>query len=304
MTNSNNFVSNTKGNFQIFPDENFVDLTLFQYGREACRPGQLFGPARRSHYLFHYILSGTGTLDHTSADGRSLHFNVRSGQGFLICPGEVNTYIADTEHPWEYMWVEFDGIRAVECLRLAGLSSDEPIYRDHSKALRQEMAAQMELLVSKNERSALATLGHFYLFMDLLIRSAAGYQPPQRDNSLRSFYVHEGIVFIEQNFQNDISIEEIAAHCGVNRSYFGKIFKQSVGKSPQEFLIYYRMTRAAELLKLTSLSIADVGKATGYPDQMHFSRAFRRYYGLSPSQWRSANRIPGRDVKGQETNET
>lgn len=70
--------------------------------------------------------------------------------------------------------------------------------------------------------------------------------------------------YIEQNFQNDISIEDIARVCGINRSYLGKIFKNSVGHSPQEFLMNYRMIKATELLKLTSLSIADVGSAVGY----------------------------------------
>lgn len=92
--------------------------------------------------------------------------------------------------------------------------------------------------------------------------------------------------FIEQNFQNDISIEDIAACCGLNRSYFGKIFHDTIGRSPQEFLISYRMTKAAELLKITALSIADIGNAVGYPNQLHFSRAFKNVYGLSPRNWR------------------
>ena len=54
--------------------------------------------------------------------------------------------------------------------------------------------------------------------------------------------------YIEQNFQNDISIEDIARVCGINRSYLGKIFKNSVGHSPQEFLMNYRMIKATELL--------------------------------------------------------
>ena len=74
------------------------------------------------------------------------------------------------------------------------------------------------------------------------------------------------------------------------RSYFGRIFREAVGKSPQEFLISYRMTRATELLKLTELSIGDIGNAVGYPNQLHFSRAFRSVYGISPRQWRTENK--------------
>ena len=135
------------------------------------------------------------------------------------------------------------------------------------------------------------SIGHLYLFLDSLVRSAmsASSSLTNRGNNLRDFYLKEAFSFIEQNFQNDISIEDIAACCGLNRSYFGKIFRESMGKSPQEFLISYRMTKAAELLKLTRLSVADIGNAVGYPNQLHFSRAFKNIYGISPRQWRYEN---------------
>ncbi len=108
---------------------------------------------------------------------------------------------------------------------------------------------------------------------------------------MSDFYIKESLSFIEQNFQNDISIEDISHFCNLNRSYFGKIFRDNVGKSPQEFLISYRMSKAVELLKLTKLSIADIGNAVGYPNQLHFSRAFKNVYGTSPRQWRSENKM-------------
>ena len=132
-------------------------------------------------------------------------------------------------------------------------------------------------------------IGHLYLFIDCLLRSSTSAQI-SKGNSLRDFYIKEAFSFIEQNFQNDISVEDIAASCGLNRSYFGKIFHENTGKSPQDFLITYRMTKAAELLKLTDFSIADIGNAVGYPNQLHFSRAFKNVYGASPRQWRNENR--------------
>ena len=44
--------------FSIFPNERFMDLTLYQYGYEACDPLHSFGPFVRNHYLFHYVISG------------------------------------------------------------------------------------------------------------------------------------------------------------------------------------------------------------------------------------------------------
>ncbi len=86
--------------FHIFPNENFIDLCLYQYGYEKCDPGHSFGPAARNHYLFHYILTGTGTLLADDTKGVTQTYQIRSGQGFMIFPGQVTTYIADSNVPW------------------------------------------------------------------------------------------------------------------------------------------------------------------------------------------------------------
>lgn len=276
--------------FSVFPNENFVDLGLYQYGWEQCKPSHSFGPAARNHYLFHYVISGTGKLLADKSPGNTVEYQIKSGQGFMLFPHQVSTYIADHELPWEYVWIEFDGLRAKEAIEIAGLRPDSPVYRTSSKDLRNDMMSEMLYIVQHSNEAPLHLIGHLYLFLDYLMRSANSVRMNQ-GGKLRDFYIKEALTFIEQNFQNDISIEDIADSCGLNRSYFGKIFHDSIGKSPQEFLINYRMTKAAELLKLTSLSIADIGNAVGYPNQLHFSRAFKKIYGISPRNWRSENRL-------------
>lgn len=206
----------------------------------------------------------------------------------MIFPHQICTYIADHEIPWEYVWIEFDGLRAKETVELAGLSPDQPVYRARYKDILESMKQEMLYIVNHKDESPFHLIGHLYLFIDSFVRSATSGQV-NKGNSLRDFYIKEAFSFIEQNFQNDISIEEIASFCGLNRSYFGKIFRENTGKSPQDFLISYRMTKATELLKLTGLSVGDIGNAVGYPNQLHFSRAFKNTYGISPRQWRNEN---------------
>lgn len=274
--------------FSVFPSENFIDLGLYQFGWEQCDPSHSFGPAARNHYLFHLCLSGTGTLIAENSKGESITYQIKSGQGFMMFPHQICTYIADREIPWEYAWLEFDGLRAKETIELAGISHDQPIYKARYKDIAEIMKSEMLYIVNHKDASSFHLIGHLHLFIDSFIRSSSAMQSRQ-SNTLRDFYIKEAISFIEQNFQNDISVEDIAHSCGLNRSYFGKIFHENMGKSPQEFLISYRMTKAAELLKLTKLSIGDVGNAVGYPNQLHFSRAFKNVYGISPRQWREEN---------------
>lgn len=272
--------------FSIFPNESFMDLKLYQYGWEKCEPGHSFGPAARNHYLFHYVISGTGTLLAENARGETQTYQIKSGQGFLLFPGQISTYVADPSIPWEYIWLEFDGLRVMEAIDLTELSLDSPVYRPYSRELREQMTAEMLYIAQHAKESPFHLIGHLYLFLDYFTRSCRSAKPAPH-GKMSDFYIKEAISYIEQNFQNNITVEEIASVCGINRSYFGKIFHRSVGKSPQEFLISYRMAKAAELLKLTSLSIADIGNAVGYENQLHFSRAFKSVYGVSPRNWRN-----------------
>ena len=276
--------------FSIFPNQNFVDLGLFQFGWERCTPAHSFGPAARNHYLFHYILSGTGTLMADDSKGVTQTYSIKSMQGFMIFPNQITTYVADKQLPWEYVWLEFDGLRVKSLLDTIGLSLDKPVYHARNKSLREDMANEMLYISRHKDESPFHLIGHLYLFLDYLLRSAADEQL-EHGSKLREFYIHEALTYIEHNFQNEITIEDIAGVCGLNSAYFGKIFKEALGKPPQEFLLNYRMLKAAELLKLPSLSIGDVGLAVGYANQMHFSRAFKNNYGISPREWRYQNHI-------------
>lgn len=185
--------------FSIFPNENFVDLGLYQYGWEQCEPAHSFGPASRNHYLFHYVLSGDGTLMANDTEGVTQTYHIKSGQGFLIFPGQITTYISSSDTPWDYIWIEFDGLRVREALELAGLSVDSPVYHARYRDLREDMKNEMLHIVQSKDAPPFHLIGHLYLFLDYLMRSAAPIHTPKR-SKLRDFYIKEACSFIELNF--------------------------------------------------------------------------------------------------------
>jgi AraC-like DNA-binding protein len=276
--------------FTIFPSMTFVDLGLYQFGREDCEPAHSFGPAIRNHYLFHYILRGKGTFIWQDTKGHDHETQLKAGQGFLISPRQITTYVADERIPWEYCWLEFDGLRARESLELTGLSVNQPVYNPVHHEFEEKMRDEMLYIVKNKKETPFHLIGHLYVFLDALTRSVTDYRPA--NSKVRDFYIKEALAYIENNYMYDISVEDIAESSGLNRSYFGKIFRESVGKTPQEFLIGYRMIKAAELLRLTQYPVGEIGSAVGYPNQLHFSRAFKSVYGMSPRNWRKLNAEP------------
>ena len=279
--------------FDVFRSDKNIDLTLFQYGWENCAPLHSYGPAKRNHYLFHFIFGGKGYLSSDDSAGQTHLYKLEANQGFLICPGQVNTYYADEKTPWEYAWLEFDGVKALEYMEMAGLGWDRPVYhlkkREEGALLKEELMA----IVDNPFRSSINQIGHLYLFFDALIRSSVNRKTMVQSGKMRDTYIKEAISFIEMNYGRAISVEDIADFCNINRSYLNRLFKESTGKTLQNFLMYYRMNRAAELLKVSELTVNEIGKRCGYQNQLHFSRAFKTIFGLSPMQWKKKEKEEG-----------
>lgn len=276
--------------FAVFPDEDLLDLRPFQYGWEQCAPLHSFGPYVRNHYLFHYVISGRGFLDSNSMDSTSQHYDLEAGQGFLICPGQINTYGADQFQPWKYVWLEFDGMRAAKYLDEAGLNLSQPIYRPTSMEGAAQVQDALLYMAEHPDASHLQLIAHLYFFLDALIQTSSTRQSP-RATQLQDFYIHEAINYMEKHYQWELTVEEIANACQLNRTYFSKLFKAKRGCPPQEFLIRLRLSKAADLLRTTSVSIGDICASCGYPNQLYFSQAFKQHYGLPPREWRAKNKV-------------
>ena len=146
-------------------------------------------------------------------------------------------------------------------------------------------------IADHSEASSLELIGHLYLFLDGLVQSSATRREI-KGTQLKDFYIQEAVTYIEQNYRRNLSVEEIADACRLNRSYFSKLFKDCMGCPPQEFVIRMRLSKATELMKTSGLSIGEIAIRCGYPNQMHFSRAFKKRYGISPREWRTQNGIP------------
>ena len=274
--------------YNLFPVQSFIDCNIIQCGWEACKPSYSFGPAARNHYLFHYILSGKGSFSALDSKGENHTYTLTQGQGFLICPNQQTMYVADEKHPWEYTWVEFDGLKPPEFLNLAGLDFDHSIYYSDDEIMQKVLRDELLYLTNHGAESMLHLTGHLYLFLDALQKSSVNRRPLEKGN-VNNFYVEEAIAFIENNYFSNITVEDIAVFCNLNRSYFSKIFKDITKSTPQEFLIHYRMGKACDFLKDRSLSIADIGVKVGYHHPLRFSRAFKNIHGVSPREWRYTN---------------
>ncbi len=265
----------------------FVDMTksndfyLFEVGRYKCIPKYSFGPVVRTRTIFHYVLSGKGYLIINNK-----RYDIHTNQGFLI-PTQVKAYYeADEKDPWEYIWIHVDGPRASELFNSAGINIDNPIFQPTCDA--SEIETYISDIYAHGDEECYC-YAKVYEFFNCLVTKSANKVVHEVDPRLA--YVKSAISYIQLKYSEPINVEEIATACGLNRSYLTRLFKHATGYTPQSYLFTYRMKKASELLLESTETIASTAFLVGYSDSFTFSKAFKRYKNMSPSEYRKMHGI-------------
>ncbi len=95
--------------------------------------------------------------------------------------------------------------------------------------------------------------------------------------------------FVDVQISNDITISDLAAVAGLSQFHFIRAFKDSVGRSPYQYVLSERISDAKEMLSKSDLSIADVALAVGFSDASQLNRVFRKLIGVTPTAFRREN---------------
>ncbi len=104
-----------------------------------------------------------------------------------------------------------------------------------------------------------------------------------------SKYVESILQYIDDNIQNDISLNDVADHVNLTPTYVSKIFKENIGKNYIDYLNESRINKSKQLLSETKLTTKEVGFRVGFNNIQSFFRTFKRYEGITPGQYRDKN---------------
>jgi YesN/AraC family two-component response regulator len=97
--------------------------------------------------------------------------------------------------------------------------------------------------------------------------------------------------YINENYQEDLTLEEVSELLSFDPSYFCRIFKQATGATFTEYLNFVRVCKAEKLLAKTQRSILEISEAVGFSSVSYFNRIFKRHRGCSPRGYRSARYV-------------
>lgn len=127
------------------------------------------------------------------------------------------------------------------------------------------------------------------VFLVKLLQRCGQKRPEEMALSARFTSDHYGQVlgFIRANLDRTISVDDLAGEVGMSPSHFGRVFKETLGQTPMQYVLAYRIEQAVEMMKDASLPLGSIALDCGFADQAHFSRSFKQITGQTPRQYRA-----------------
>ena len=230
--------------------------------------------------IFIYCEEGDGWIE-TEQD----KFKISKNQAFILPAKKYHAYGAGKANPWSIYWLHFCG---------------ENVHL---------FSSIIGKIINIGESDRSRETDRFRLFEEIYQNLDMGYNPENLEYTsfcLMHFlaslkYIHQfreikkvkvtdvvqkSILFMKENLESKITLEDIARDAGYSPSHFGYIFSERTSYSPMDYYNQLKIQRSCSYLQFSDLKIKEIAFRLGYYDPFHFSNAFRQEMGITPKEYR------------------
>jgi AraC-like DNA-binding protein len=213
------------------------------------------------------------------------------GTAYVCCGLEPDVsyfYPPDSREPWTFWWLTFKCQSTENMLKdlinnygsIYQISPEHPVIKRFNAWLENDNSNQF---LSPDQGSLMV--------FDLINMLAKVYNR-KRHVQAQSQLILKAKQAILKQLEKDISCHEIASILGISREHFSRRFKLEAGISPVEFIIKCKINEACGMLKETSMNCKEIAFKLGYENASNFIRAFKKYQGMTPIEFRKKGAIP------------
>lgn len=270
------------------PSEDFLHSSVYitWAGHRHCTPSHQIGPRVMDAYKLVFVLSGKGYLkqgsDHT--------ISLTQGDMFVLFPRERHQYYADEEHPWELMWVSFNGELCKTILDSLDLTLDNYILNNAlTHSIQRTLQTLINSLGDTSDTNRLCATGQLYMLL-AYIKQIMEAKQHSTDQPKQNPCVWKAIRFIEQNYYLNLDVEMLCKHVNYSRSYLSRIFKNEMQMTIPEYTNMIRIQNAKTLLIESDMPMREISTSVGINDSFYFSKLFKKFTGQTPRDFRQGHK--------------
>lgn len=263
--------------FETSPHHNLPIAIVFG-GYEKCAPD--FEISRKSYpyYVIEYPLKGKCELEINSET-----YSLKPGYLAGFSPSCSHHYRCDPDKPMEHIFIAFTGLDAAELFTKCTLNRGAAVFLQRREQVSFLVRSILDRALEKSEYSRQLCCS---LLRALLLEVAHNCALPGQSGTISKETYRKCRRYIDENFPDIPSPGYVADTCNVNVRYMAKLFRQYSDITPQQYIMRLKMNKAAGLLLTTNLTVGKVAEMTGFNDQYHFSRNFKKFHGKSPRKYR------------------
>ncbi len=255
-----NAVCNTGGEFLCPPD------FFWQTGTHTFEQNK-----------FYFITDGKCSI---TVNGRE--YTAQAGQWFFIPAGTPHCYHNLKECAFEKYWMHFDLYPSADLFSMLDLPFFVDVPKDSAVYDLFRRAANAMQSDSLTDRIYLKTCLLMLIAEYICLVHPDGVAVEDTDSRIDQI-----LRFINSNLDKPLSVNDLAAQFHLNPTHFIRYFKEKTGQTPASYIRIRRLETAKRLLESTDMYVSQIIETIGFSDESQFSKQFKKYYALSPRNYRS-----------------
>lgn len=206
------------------------------------------------------------------------------GKFILLFPGEWHSYRPSPKTGWHEYWIGFTGPDIDRKVSAKFLDPHRPLFNVgyHEEIIN---LYKLALKTAQEQGSGFQQILAGIVNLLLGFAYAEHMQTALEDMQVAS-QLNEAKIIMQDNFNRDLSCQEVAARIGMSYSRFRRLFRQYVGFAPAQYLLELKINRSKELLTNSALTCQEIAFESGFEYPSHFNIAFKKKTGITPNQYR------------------
>lgn len=269
---------------------NYKSVPLATY--ETATGSEYNDTSLHNHYEFEILLITGGS---SSVRINDTFYSVEEGDMIFVNPFEIHSVIADREKPYSHCCVCFDYMliidkKVTDAFRTKNLHI-MPVVKSTDIAqpfLKKCFLDIMKLYEEGGEYSDTQIMAYLSLmFVHLLKNNLTKKKPPMTESTA---FCASVMAYVKSHYRENITSGQLAEAISHNHSYFCRKFAKNFGQSFSEYLTLYRLSVSKKYLEEGMENISKIAFLCGFSSHTYFSRCFKKYVGILPSEYKNPNR--------------
>ncbi len=231
----------------------------------------------KSIYVFEYVISGAG---HIECDGKK--YTVKAGDFYFLNRLHSHLYYSDREQPYRKIWVNVRGRLLDGLINAYGLTDGAVVIpNSQTLPLFEKIRSLLSTINVENSDDIMTECSK--VMCELVITAATEHRRVQCSAVSTAERIKD---YIDSGLSYNVTLDDIAQHFYLNKSYIISIFSEKYGYTPKQYILQRKMQAACSMLEENMYSISEIADILDFSSSQHFSSSFKKKIGVSPDEYR------------------